>query len=212
MKNFRDLFFWRRPAVTDIAALAQFIDEQSAFLAQKGIYEYSRARAGHYAKVMFSEPAFIEAVDAARWRAFPLSLSMVAEVIEGVLCRHAAVNHSGVLEQIGAVVLAVFDRYPVPATIGEADWRNARTDLARRLEHIGLHPPKRAIAIADPYARAYFNLMPIHKSLRGSDFPTLHSYLKLTLCNVHDELTKRMDGDALIASLRQAGAAASGKT
>ena len=28
---------------------------QSAFWLQKGIYEYSRARAGHYAKVLFRE-------------------------------------------------------------------------------------------------------------------------------------------------------------
>ena len=52
---------------------------------QKGIYEYSRARAGHYAKVLFGEPEFIEAVDRARWRAYPLGLAMVAELVEGVL-------------------------------------------------------------------------------------------------------------------------------
>lgn len=202
--DFRNLMFWRRPAIADTATLSEFIDEQSAFLAQKGIYEYSRARAGHYAKVMFSEPAFIEAVDAARWRAFPLSLAMVAEVVEGVLSHHAATDRSELLEPIGAIVLAVFDRYPTSSAIGETSWRDARADLAQRLQHIGLHPPKRAIEIPAPYAKAYFNLMPIHKSLRASDFPTTQSYLKLTLCNVHEELTKRMDGPALVACLRQA--------
>ena len=33
------------------------------FLVQKGIYEYSRARAGHYAKVLFREPEFQAAAD-----------------------------------------------------------------------------------------------------------------------------------------------------
>ena len=41
--------------------LADPIDRQSAFLMQKGIYEYARARAGHYAKVLFAEPGFQEA-------------------------------------------------------------------------------------------------------------------------------------------------------
>jgi hypothetical protein len=44
--------------------------------------------------------------------------------------------------------------------------------------------------------------MPIHKKLRASEFPTLHGYLKVTLCNIHDELTKRLDGEAMAQSLR----------
>ena len=37
-------FFRRPPPIRDAAALADFIDQNSAFVAQKGIYEYSRAR------------------------------------------------------------------------------------------------------------------------------------------------------------------------
>jgi hypothetical protein len=36
--------------------------------------------------------------------------------------------------------------------------------------------------------------MPINERLRRSEFPTIHGYLKITLCNVHEELTKRMNG------------------
>jgi hypothetical protein len=39
--------------------------------------------------------------------------------------------------------------------------------------------------------------MPIHEKLRGRDFPTTHNYLKVTLCNIHDELTKRVEGQPL---------------
>ena len=66
-------------------ALADFIDAQSAFIVQKGIYEYSRARAGHYAKVLFAEQEFPTSVERARWQAFPLGLAMVGEMVEGVL-------------------------------------------------------------------------------------------------------------------------------
>ena len=67
-----------RPSPTS-SALADFIDEQSAFLVQKGIYEYSRARAGHYAKVLFTEQEFLDALERSRWRAYPLGLAMVGE-------------------------------------------------------------------------------------------------------------------------------------
>ena len=78
-------FFRRRRPIRDTRELADFIDENSAFLVQKAIYEYSRARAGHYSKVLFAEPDFHKAVEQSRWRAYPLGLAMVAEVVDGVV-------------------------------------------------------------------------------------------------------------------------------
>ena len=83
MKLFKKLFR-PRPPVRDREALADFIDAQSAFIVQKGIYEYSRARAGHYAKVLFAEEELARSVELARWQAFPLGLAMVGEMVEDV--------------------------------------------------------------------------------------------------------------------------------
>jgi hypothetical protein len=193
-------FFRPRPRVRDTDALAEFIDEQSAFLMQKGIYEYSRARAGHYAKVLFKEREFLDAAEQSRWRAYPLGLAMVAEVVEGVL-RPFAADRGKQLEALQALVLSVFDRYPVPAALGESAWAEARAELARRLQFIGLHPVKRAMDIAEPWAETYFDLMPIHEKLRGSDFPTIRNYLRVTLINIHDEFTKRLDAHAMATAL-----------
>ena len=82
-------FLRRKPPIRDAAAVGTFIDENAAFLVQKGIYEYSRARAGHYAKVLFKEPGFHAAVEVSRWTAYPLGLAMVAEMVEGVLRANA---------------------------------------------------------------------------------------------------------------------------
>jgi hypothetical protein len=59
--------------------------------------------------------------------------------------------------------------------------------------------------IPEPFANDYFALMPIHESLRGQDFPTLKNYLKVTLCNVHHELTKRLDAEAIATHFDQQG-------
>jgi hypothetical protein len=193
-------FFRGPPPLRDAAALADFIDEHAAFVTQKGIYEYSRARAGHYAKVLFREQGFLQAVEHSRWSAYPLGLAMVAEVVEGTLRPHAA-DRREQLDALRALVLSVFDRYPVPPTLGEEAWREARTELARRLQLIGLHPPKRAMDVAEPWAESYFNLMPIHEKLRARDYPTTRNYLRVTLVNVHDEFAKRMDAAALASAL-----------
>jgi hypothetical protein len=196
-------FFRRPPPIRDLAALADFIDRQAAFLMQKGIYEYSRARAGHYAKVLFREPEFQQAADESRWRAYPLGLAMVGELVEGVLRPHAA-DRNRQLDALSALILGVFDRYPVPAVLGAQAWGEARAELERRLALIGMHAPKRAFDICEPWAETYFDLMPIHETLRGRDFPTIRNYLRVTLCNIHDELTRRMDAAAVATALQEA--------
>ena len=160
-------------------------------------------RAGHYAKVLFAEPGFQSAADNSRWRAFPLGLAMVAELVEGILRPHG--DRLAQLAALQALVLSVFDRYPVPAAVGEQAWAEARAELERRLQRLGLHAPKRAFDVAAPFAQRYFDLMPIHEKLRGRDFPTTHNYLKVTLCNIHEEFSKRMDAPALAVALAAAG-------
>jgi hypothetical protein len=184
--------FKRQPPIRDAAELADFIDGNAAFVTQKGLYEYSRVRAGHYAKVLFKEQTFQNAIEHARWRDFPIGLAMAAEVVESVLHADGGVRAS-YLQRLNGLVLSIFDRYPVPPSIGAEAWRIARADLDRQLKLIGVHPPKRAMDIQEPYAQAYFDTMPIHEQLRGRDFPTTRNYLKVTLCNVHDELSKRID-------------------
>lgn len=210
LKAISDSFFRRPPPIADSGALADFIDRQAAFLTQKGIYEYARARAGHYSKVLFKEEAFANAVDRSRWRAYPIGLAMVGELVEGVLRPLAGDSPSAQLEALRTLVLSVFDRYPIPAALGQPMWTEARSELSRRMQLIGLHPRKRAFEIADPFVKAYIDLMPIDEKLRRSEFPTIHSYLSVTLCNIHEELTKRMDAPALVASLRENRAGAEG--
>ena len=194
-------FFKRRSPIRDGAALGDFIDRNAAFVVQKGLYEYSRARAGHYAKVLFADPGFHAAVENSRWRAYPLGLAMVAEVADNVLHSDAREGRAEGLEQLNALVLSVFDRYPVPASLGEQVWRDERAELDRRLRLIGMHAPKRAFDICEPWVDTYFNLMPIHEKLRGRDYPAIRNYLRVTMTNVHDQLTNRLDPPAAAKSL-----------
>ena len=208
MKLFEKLFR-PRPPIRDREALADFVDAQSAFIVQKGIYEYSRARAGHYAKVLFAEEGVRDNPSstlagrpfrsACRWSA---KWSMACW-----LPRPTASQRRQILDQLIVVVLSVFDRYPVPPSIGEAAWLEARSDLAHRLDLAGGHAPKRVMDIPDPLAEAYFAMMPIHEKLRGRDFQTTRNYLRVSLCNIHDELIARMDRAAVQRALL-AGAAA----
>lgn len=193
--------FKKPPPIRDVGALADFIDTQSAYYVQKGIYEYSRARAGHYAKVLFAEKGFADSVEIARWKAYPLGLAMVGEMVEGVLRPHVGDNRRVVLDNLIALVESVFDRYPVPPALGEGVWRESRSEMARLLELTAGHARKRVMDIPDPLAETYFDLMPIHENLRGRDFDTTRNYMRVSLCNIHDELIERLDPAAVAAQL-----------
>ena len=66
-----------------------------------------------------------------------------------------------------------------------------------------MHPPKRVIDIPEQYVKRYFEMMPIHESMRTRDIGTTLGYLKLTLVNMHEELNKRMDAAAMAQELRK---------
>jgi hypothetical protein len=128
---------------------------------QKGLYEYARARAGHYAKVLFREPGFQAAVEQSRWRAYPLGLAMVAELVEGML-RPYGTDRQRQLDALSGLVLSVFDRYPVPPSLGEQAWSEARVELARRVQLAGMHAP------SGPSTSASLGRKPISISCRST--------------------------------------------
>lgn len=197
-------FFRRKPPIRELAELADFVDEQSAYLVQRYIYDYTNARAGPYSKSLLAQPDFQAMVERSRWSAYPLGLAMVGEMVEGVLRPHAGEDRRALLDPLAALVLSVFDRYEVPKAIGTGAWRGAREELALKLDQIGTHPPKRVTDIPEPYAERYFNMMPFDKALLTNDVPTTRNYLRLTLTNIRDEMVKRMDAAAMAAKLRTA--------
>ena len=198
-----DFFRRSKPPIKDVGQLADFIDEQSAFLVQKGIYDYVRARSGHYAKVMLADKGFQNALDRSRWRAYPLGLAMVGETIEGMLAVQSMEDRRATLDPLIVVVLSVFDRYPKPDAVSDDEWKQARADLALHLQRLSTHPPKRVIDIPEPFAARYFAMMPFDKQFLTPDAPTARSFMQLQLVAMQEELLKRMDTAQILQNLRQ---------
>ncbi len=194
--------FRRKPAIRDLNELADFVDDNAAFLVQKGIYDYSRARSGHYAKIMLSDEGFQRALDRARWRAYPLGLAMIGEMVEGALAAAAGEERRAVLDPLIGLVLSVHDRYPQPKALTEEEWTQGRADLKLHLERISTHPPKRVIDIPIPFAERYFEMMPFDKAFLTPDAPTARGFHQLTLVRMVSELTDRMDATDMARKLR----------
>ena len=197
-------FLRRKPPIRNAEELADFIDENAAFLVQKGIYDYSRARSGHFAKVMLADPGFQAALDHSRWRAYPLGLAMVGEMVDATLASQSGDRRS-LLDPLIALVLSVFDRYPVPAASNAEEWQAARAELALHLERLSTHPPKRVIDIPEPFYERYFAMMPFAKQFLTNDAPTARGFMQLQLVNMQENLLSRLDKVDMAKQLRDAG-------
>ena len=193
--------FRRAASIATRDELMDFLDRQSAFLAQKGIFEYSRARAGPYGNLLFSDKDFIAELEKARWLAFPAMLAMVGEAVEGLLRPAAGDRRAAMLQALTAAALAAFDRYPVPQQMSAEAWADMRRQVEQDFSLLSFHPVKRAMDIPARFIDRYLAAMPIHEKLRAKDTPTIHNYLKSNLCNVHEVFVQRANVPALVEGL-----------
>ncbi|MGE0340227.1 MAG: hypothetical protein AB7O79_10150 [Xanthobacteraceae bacterium] len=200
--GFFDFLLRRKPKIASRETLARFIDEQAAFLVQKGIYDYSRARSGHFSKIMLADPGFQSALNRSRWRAFPLGLAMVGETVESVLHEHAGDDRRSVLDPLIELILSVYDRYPRPEELSEEEWQFGRSELLLHLERLSTHPPKRIIDIPVPFAERYFAMMPFDKSFLTPDAPTARGFMQLQLVKVQEDLRERLEMEQMLRELK----------
>lgn len=94
--------FRRGKRIVTCDVLVDFLDAQSAFLAQKGLFEYARARAGLDGKPLFDGQIFLADPEKSRWLAFPVMLAMVGEAVEGVLRLAAGAYRAAIVQGLTA--------------------------------------------------------------------------------------------------------------
>ncbi len=192
-------YFRRKPPVATREALIEFLDTRAAYLIQKNIFDYARARSGPYFSQIIKEPAFQHSVEVSRWTGFPTGLAALAEIVRGVLFNYA--ERKALNDAVSSAALAAFDKYPVPAVLGEEAWKQARITLVERLAAIDSHPPKFAKDVILPYAQILYDSQPIHEELRKRDFEMIQAQLRINLVTMHDEFEKRVNTDALLSDL-----------
>jgi hypothetical protein len=194
-----DVFRRRRP-LRDVAALAAFIDEQAAGLAESTILSYSRMRAGPDPEAVLADAAFRAGVEQARWQAYPLALAMVGEIVAALLDASAE-NAEAMRTRIVVLILAVFDGRPVPRPIGDAGWQAARQELAASLDEVAQRAGRSADAMVEEFSGFFLALMPIHHKLGGDDYLALRISLRRSLDEARDKFLQNADRPALAAAL-----------
>jgi hypothetical protein len=192
----------RSPPVTAGDALADFLAAQTAYVAQRSVIEYCRARTGINWDKLFLEPAFIDRLEVCRWEAYAQVLAEVAELALIRLRRDGAADPESYLPGLIEAARAALLRHPVPGH--RTSWTDAADAVERHLARALLAPPRPVHLLGLHSADAIFDLLPIHADLRREDREMFQNTVRFAICGAFDA-TRCFDVPALEASLLAAG-------
>jgi hypothetical protein len=193
----RRLFVRRnRPSVMTLDELGHFLGAQTAYVAQRTVLEYCRARAGVNWDKLFGEQAFLEALEVCRWDAYAQVLAEIAELALILLRRQDHADLRACLQGVDAAADAALRRHPVPAH--RESWDFVAAMVARQLSQSLLAAPRAVHLMGFGAADAIFAQLPIHPHLRREDQEMFRNSVRFALCGVFDQMTRRLDAPALV--------------
>jgi hypothetical protein len=86
-------YFRGSPVIDDRDKLIEFLDSRAAFLIQKNIFDYARARAGPYFSSIINEESFKHAVEVSRWTNYPVGLAALPRPCAACCSRFPTARH-----------------------------------------------------------------------------------------------------------------------
>ena len=153
--------------VTTGQELADFVAAQTAYVAQRSVIEYCRARTGLNWEKLALERQFLEHLEVCRWEAYAIVLAEVAELALIRLRRDRAADPQAYLPGLIAAGHAALVRHPVPGH--RSTWTDAAEAIERHLARAVLAAPRPVHLLGLQSADAIFDLLPIHADLRPQD-------------------------------------------
>jgi hypothetical protein len=189
----------RWPPVTTGEELADLIAAQTAYVAQRSVIEYCKARTGLNWEKLSLEQSFLDHLEVCRWDAYALVLADVAELALIRLRRDGAAAPQAYLPGLVAAARAALLRHPVPSH--RTDWSDAAGALERHLARATLAAPRPVHLIGLQSADAIFDLLPIHASLRPEDREMFQNSVRFAICGAFEAMSRCLEVPALEAAL-----------
>ncbi len=180
--------WWRPPPIATRRDLADFLRGQAAYIAQKTIDDYCRARVGLFSHALYAERSFLDALAHSRSHGFAAVLADLVVVLEGMLRPHGRVRS----EALTDLYRSTLEDTPI-LTPEPPDWTAAIAEFARRLDQIGSTAPLPAARIAETAGRRIFEALPIHRRYSGNDAEIIANSISFQMVALRERLARRLD-------------------
>lgn len=196
-----------RPApIATADALKTFLWERAALIAQKCAIDYCRGKTGLASYALFTEEAFLKALDVCRWETFVTVLGDLLIMTEGYLRPHvSAKQHPRLCEALVGLYSAALAALPALAHRAHG-WGDATESFAARLKAASAGNPQQALDVADHSAKRLFDTLPIHASMRALDEEVVYGAVRFRMIAVSQEMHRRIVPADLIGRLLAAPA------
>ncbi len=195
---------FRKPeTIADREALQRFVDSRASFLAQKGIVEFCRVRAGVYWQKLFTEEEFRQALSLSCWQAYAPALALVTEMVEAALRPAAGIDRPRVAAAIEQIARAAYMAYPAPAGFTDAQWVERFELVSGRLAEVAGQPARPVRNMPKGMAERVFEALPIHPSIVRNDADYIHNNIRMNLLRAHEDFLASADLERLAALLRE---------
>jgi hypothetical protein len=188
-----------RPPVATLDELAEFLAAQTAYVSQRTVLEYCRARTGLNWDKLYREQTFVDSLEVCRWEAYAEVLAEVAELALILLRRQSPADPQAYLPGLAAAAGAALLRHPVPGH--RTSWDAAVATIEEHLAQSLLAPPRAVHLAGFGAADAIFAQLPIHPDLRREDREMFRNSVRFALCRAFDEMTRRFDVPTLAQAL-----------
>ena len=193
---------FRKPeAIADREALQRFIDSRASFIAQKGIVEFCRVRAGVFWQKLFTEDEFRRALSYSCWQAYAPALALVCEMVEAALRPAAGIHRPRVEAAIVELARAAYMAYPLPEGFSEEGWSERFGIVSARMAEIAGQPSKPVRDMPKGMAELVFGALPIHPSIVTNDADYIHNNIRMNLLRAHEDFLAAADLPRLAAAL-----------
>jgi len=193
--------FPRPEPIADRAALGRFLDSRAAFLAQKGIVEFCRVRAGIHWQKLFAEEEFRHALSRSTWQAYGPALALVCEMVEAAVRPHAGIDRQNAARAIVAIARERYLAYPIPAGFTAEQWAAGLDLVVRAIEERQGEASRPVRDMPRQMARLVFAALPLHPSIVTNDADYIHNNLRMNLLRSHDDFLAVADLPALARDL-----------
>jgi hypothetical protein len=185
---------FRRPEpVVDRRSLQVFMDRRAAFIAQKGIVEFCRVRAGVYWQKLFAEEEFRSVLNMSCWLAYSPALALVTEMVEAALRPAAGANRPQVADALEQMARDVYFAYPTPQGLSEAQWRDRFAIVGERLAEATGRAAQPVRKMPEGLSRLVFEALPIHPNIVRNDADYIHNNIRMNLLRAHDDFLSVAD-------------------
>jgi hypothetical protein len=198
--SLRRLF--RRPEpIDDADGLQAFLDSRAAFIAQKGIIEFCRVRAGVYWQKLFTEEEFRSALAYSCWLAYAPALALVSEMVEAAMRPAAGIHRPRMAAAVEEAARTAYLAHPVPPGFSAPEWDARFAIVSQRLAEAAGRPALPVRRMPSGLAELIFEALPMHPSIVRNDADYVHNNIRMNLLRAHEDFIAASDLKQLARTL-----------